>query len=209
VICAFDFARYMLTDLHEKLTVLGGETFAHSATLDEFEAFLVRPVRTGAGVRFAVFQPTLEAGHWLRHSDPDAPADAARDLRPQEDALVSVGFWLDVGVIASIYGIFVLGLQINVGFTGLLNLGQAGFMSHPKLPEAFRRHGVRFRERARWPGPAAMGASRPLKAGFGRPLLALNALGGVFAGRQPSDAKRTPLGQPPKTGFDQIRTLLR
>ena len=75
------------------------------------------------------FQPTLEAGHWLRHSDPDAPPDAARDLRPQEDALVSVDFWLGVGVIAGIYGIFVLGLQINVGFTGLLNLGQAGFMS--------------------------------------------------------------------------------
>ena len=32
-------------------------------------------------------------------------------------------------VIAGIYGIFALGLQINVGFTGLLNFGQAGFMS--------------------------------------------------------------------------------
>jgi ABC-type branched-subunit amino acid transport system permease subunit len=42
---------------------------------------------------------------------------------------VSIDFWLGVGVIAGIYGIFVLGLQINVGFTGILNLGQAGFMS--------------------------------------------------------------------------------
>jgi len=42
---------------------------------------------------------------------------------------VSVEFWIGVGVIAGIYAIFVLGLQINVGFTGLLNLGQAGFMS--------------------------------------------------------------------------------
>jgi ABC-type branched-subunit amino acid transport system permease subunit len=42
---------------------------------------------------------------------------------------MSVDFWLGVGVIAGIDGIFVLGLQINVGFTGLLNLGQAGFMS--------------------------------------------------------------------------------
>ena len=42
---------------------------------------------------------------------------------------MSVDFWLGVGVIAGIYGIFVLGLQVNVGFTGLLNLGQAGFMS--------------------------------------------------------------------------------
>jgi len=42
---------------------------------------------------------------------------------------MSVDFWLGVGVIAGIYGIFSLGLQVNVGFTGLLNLGQAGFMS--------------------------------------------------------------------------------
>ena len=42
---------------------------------------------------------------------------------------MSVDFWLGVGVIAGIYGIFVLGLQINVGFTGLINLGQAGFMA--------------------------------------------------------------------------------
>ncbi len=38
-------------------------------------------------------------------------------------------FWLGVAVVAGIYGIFTLGLQINVGFTGLINLGQAGFMS--------------------------------------------------------------------------------
>ncbi|MBV9521882.1 MAG: branched-chain amino acid ABC transporter permease [Alphaproteobacteria bacterium] len=42
---------------------------------------------------------------------------------------MSLDFWVGVGVIAGIYGIFVLGLQINVGFTGILNLGQAGFMS--------------------------------------------------------------------------------
>lgn len=42
---------------------------------------------------------------------------------------MSIDFWVGVGVTAGIYGIFVLGLQINVGFTGLLNLGQAGFMS--------------------------------------------------------------------------------
>jgi ABC-type branched-subunit amino acid transport system permease subunit len=41
---------------------------------------------------------------------------------------VSVDFWLGVGVTAGVYAIFVLGLQLNVGFTGLLNLGQAGFM---------------------------------------------------------------------------------
>ena len=37
-------------------------------------------------------------------------------------------FWVGVGIVAGIYGIFALGLQLNVGFTGLINLGQAGFM---------------------------------------------------------------------------------
>src|SRR5260221_4628968 len=76
----------------------------------------------------AVLQSALEAGHRLRHPDPNAPGDAPRNFRPQEGSLMSVDFWLGVGVVAGIYGIFVLGLQINVGFTGLLNLGQAGFM---------------------------------------------------------------------------------
>jgi branched-chain amino acid transport system permease protein len=42
---------------------------------------------------------------------------------------VSLDFWIGVAVIAGIYGILALGLQINVGFTGLLNFGQAGFMA--------------------------------------------------------------------------------
>lgn len=38
-------------------------------------------------------------------------------------------FWIDVGVLAAIYGIFTAGLQLNVGFTGLYNFAQAGFMA--------------------------------------------------------------------------------
>jgi branched-chain amino acid transport system permease protein len=45
------------------------------------------------------------------------------------DAFTSTGFWLGVGVIAGTYTIFSLGLQLNVGYTGLLNFGQAGFMA--------------------------------------------------------------------------------
>ncbi len=44
-------------------------------------------------------------------------------------SILNIDFWVGVGVIAGIYGIFALGLQLNVGFTGLINLGQAGFMS--------------------------------------------------------------------------------
>lgn len=42
---------------------------------------------------------------------------------------MSVDFWIGVGVLAGIYGIFTLGLQLNAGFTGILNFGQAGFMA--------------------------------------------------------------------------------
>ncbi len=42
---------------------------------------------------------------------------------------MSIDFWINVGVLAGIYGIFTLGLQLNVGFTGLHNFGQAGFMA--------------------------------------------------------------------------------
>ena len=47
-------------------------------------------------------------------------------------AAVSLGsaqFWINVGLLAAIYGIFTLGLQLNVGFTGLYNFAQAGFMA--------------------------------------------------------------------------------
>jgi branched-chain amino acid transport system permease protein len=45
------------------------------------------------------------------------------------DAFTQVEFWLGVGILAGIYGILALGLQLNVGTTGILNLGQAGFMA--------------------------------------------------------------------------------
>ncbi len=38
-------------------------------------------------------------------------------------------FWVGVGVLAATYGIFGLGLQLNVGTTGITNFGQAGFMA--------------------------------------------------------------------------------
>jgi branched-chain amino acid transport system permease protein len=41
----------------------------------------------------------------------------------------SVGFWTSVGILAGTYTIFALGLQINVGYTGIINFGQAGFMA--------------------------------------------------------------------------------
>lgn len=45
------------------------------------------------------------------------------------DAFTDIEFWTSVGVLAGIYTIFTLGLQINVGFTGIQNFGQAGFMA--------------------------------------------------------------------------------
>jgi branched-chain amino acid transport system permease protein len=45
------------------------------------------------------------------------------------DFLTAWPFWIGVGILAGIYGIFTLGLQLNVGFTGIINFGQAGFMA--------------------------------------------------------------------------------
>jgi branched-chain amino acid transport system permease protein len=43
--------------------------------------------------------------------------------------LSSGGFWAFVGVVAGIYTIFALGLQLQFGFAGLLNFGQVAFMA--------------------------------------------------------------------------------
>jgi branched-chain amino acid transport system permease protein len=45
------------------------------------------------------------------------------------EIFTAVSFWTGVGVLAGIYTIFTLGLQLNVGFTGIVNFGQAGFMA--------------------------------------------------------------------------------
>ncbi len=45
------------------------------------------------------------------------------------EAFTDIEFWTSVGVLAGIYTIFALGLQMNAGFTGLQNFGQAGFMA--------------------------------------------------------------------------------
>src|SRR5205823_9018027 len=82
---------------------------------------------------------TLEGGRRLRCVDRDAGAAAAGHLRTRAHAMTLPAisfsafgqpeFWIGVGVLAGIYGIFVLALQLNVGFTGIINFGQVGFMS--------------------------------------------------------------------------------
>jgi branched-chain amino acid transport system permease protein len=45
------------------------------------------------------------------------------------NTLFNAAFWTFVGIEAGIYTIFALGLQIQFGFTGLLNFGHAAFMA--------------------------------------------------------------------------------
>jgi branched-chain amino acid transport system permease protein len=45
------------------------------------------------------------------------------------DAFTNLGFWSGVLVVAGIYAVVALGLQLNVGYTGIVNFGQAGFMA--------------------------------------------------------------------------------
>lgn len=43
------------------------------------------------------------------------------------DQLLTIEFVVSVAAIAGIYAVLALGLQINVGYTGIINFGQAGF----------------------------------------------------------------------------------
>ena len=43
--------------------------------------------------------------------------------------LTNEAFWINVGVLITTYGVFALGIQLNVGTTGIFNFGQAGFMA--------------------------------------------------------------------------------
>jgi branched-chain amino acid transport system permease protein len=45
------------------------------------------------------------------------------------ESFTDIDFWTGVGIIAGVYTIFALGLQLNVGFTGIFNFGQAAFMA--------------------------------------------------------------------------------
>src|ERR671924_1481163 len=45
------------------------------------------------------------------------------------EPFTAVKFWTGVGIVAATYAIAGLGLQLNVGFTGIVNFGQAGFMA--------------------------------------------------------------------------------
>jgi branched-chain amino acid transport system permease protein len=45
------------------------------------------------------------------------------------DFITDTGFWTGVGVLAGVYVLLALGLQLNVGFTGMTNFGVAGFMA--------------------------------------------------------------------------------
>jgi branched-chain amino acid transport system permease protein len=62
------------------------------------------------------------------------------------ESFTDVDFWTGVGIIAGVYTIFALGLQINVGFTGIQNFGQAAFMAIGAYSMAILvvDHGVSF-----------------------------------------------------------------
>jgi branched-chain amino acid transport system permease protein len=62
------------------------------------------------------------------------------------DAFTDIDFWTSVGILAGIYTIFALGLQLNVGFTGIQNFGQAAFMAIGAYAMAILvvDHGVNF-----------------------------------------------------------------
>ena len=92
--------------------------------------------RPGAGVVDDVRPADLQGGHRLPRADPGAAGPAPGHLRPGADGLgppmdplLAFGFWAFVLTFAGIYAIFVLGLQLEVGDTGLINFGHVAFMA--------------------------------------------------------------------------------
>jgi branched-chain amino acid transport system permease protein len=57
--------------------------------------------------------------------DPAIPLPLAFSV----EAFTDVDFWTGAGVIAGIFALVALGLQMNVGYTGIVNFGQAAFMA--------------------------------------------------------------------------------
>jgi branched-chain amino acid transport system permease protein len=61
-----------------------------------------------------------------------SPLEAPLDWLPLAvtfESLTDPAFWISVGVIAGTYALVALGLQMNVGYTGIVNFGQAAFMA--------------------------------------------------------------------------------
>ncbi len=87
--------------------------------------------------------------------------------------LTAADFWIGVGVLAATYGIFALGLQLNVGTTGITNFGQAGFMAIGAYTMAILvvKEGWSWW----WAMPAAMAASMLAAVVVGLPSLRLRA----------------------------------
>ena len=76
-------------------------------------------------------QPDLQAGRRVRRSHCRAPAASAGLVRKgtrRLSTIASFGFWSFVGIVAGIYTLFALGVQVQFGFAGLLNFGQVAFM---------------------------------------------------------------------------------
>ena len=82
-------------------------------------------------------------------------------------------FWIGVGVLAATYGIFALGLQLNVGTTGITNFGQAGFMAIGAYAMAILvvREGWSWW----WAMPVAVGCAMAAAILVGLPSLRLRA----------------------------------
>jgi branched-chain amino acid transport system permease protein len=87
--------------------------------------------------------------------------------------LTAGDFWIGVGVLAATYGIFALGLQLNVGTTGITNFGQAGFMAIGAYTMAILvvKEGWSWW----WAMPAAIAASMLAAIVVGLPSLRLRA----------------------------------
>ena len=111
--------------------VLGGIGSAYGALVGGLALGLAMELSTWSGFAGGVdpvYKPVVAFAAPDRRSPP-ATAGPLRKGSDRVSTIVSGDFWAFVGVVAGIYTLFALGLQIQFGFTGLLNFGQVGFMA--------------------------------------------------------------------------------
>ena len=111
--------------------VLGGIGSVYGALVGGLALGLAMELSTwpelGGGVN-PTYKPVVAFAALVRRAAA-APAGPVRKGARRLSTIASFGFWSFVGIVAGIYTLFALGVQLQFGFAGLLNFGQVAFMA--------------------------------------------------------------------------------
>ena len=110
--------------------ILGGIGNVYGALVGGLTLGLVMELSTWPELHGGVdptYKPVVAFAALIRRP-PAASAGPLRKSAGRLSTIASFGFWSFVGIVAGIYTLFALGVQVQFGFAGLLNFGQVAFM---------------------------------------------------------------------------------